>query len=70
MADGHGRHGNGQPSAADVRRAETSLVQGKTSSADVPVNVPSVFRVKTMQRIKYDANMLIVYLPLETMNVT
>lgn len=33
MADGYGRHGNGQPSADDVRGAETSPLQGKMSSS-------------------------------------
>lgn len=31
LADGHGRHGNGQSPADDVRGAETSPVQGNTT---------------------------------------
>lgn len=33
MADGHGRHGDGQSPADDVRGAETSALQGKSTKS-------------------------------------
>lgn len=58
LADGHGRHGDGQPPADDVGGAEASSVQGKTGlfwlkrTAEVPLGLRCIwcFRNPTASR--------------------